>query len=160
MKSAPSIERFHPDHTIPAGDDWIWVFGSNLKGRHGKGAAKVARESFGASYGVAFGPTGRAYAIPTKSVPTMEPQHVLPLEDIAVHVGRFIEYARANPDKRFFVTAVGTGLSRLQDAQIAPLFAGAPENCSFAQQWRPFIEQPTSDLAVVSPPPRAERQTA
>ena len=161
MKKAPSIvDRFHPDNIIPSGDDWIWVFGSNLKGRHGKGAAKVAHVSFGARYGVGFGPTGRAYAIPTKALPTMEPHHVLPMADIAAHITRFLEYARANPDKRFFVTAVGTGLSGIPDAEIAPLFAEAPANCSFPQQWSGFIEQPDPALAEAAQAPRPRERAA
>lgn len=59
------IPSFHRDGESP-GDDWIFVFGSNLAGGHGAGAAKAAREHYGARYGVGSGRTGRAYAIPTK----------------------------------------------------------------------------------------------
>lgn len=133
--------RFHPDNTIPKGD-WIWVFGSNQKGQHGKGAAKVAHKSFGAVYGIGTGPTGRAYAIPTKSAPTMNPADVLALPVIEQHVKSFLQYARCNPKLQFFVTAVGTGLSGLKDEQVAPMFADAPVNCSLPEQWRTWVGRP------------------
>lgn len=77
---------FHADNTIPKGD-WIWVFGSNLKGRHGAGAAKIARVNFRAEYGVGQGRTGHAYAIPTKG----ERLEVLPLESIKASAAQFID---------------------------------------------------------------------
>lgn len=130
--------RFHPDGVIPKGD-WIWVFGSNEKGVHGKGAAKVAHVSFGAEYGVGRGPTGRAYAIPTKRRPSMDDKDLVPLAQIQVSIEAFIDYASANKHLRFFVTAVGTGLAGYKDEQIGPMFAGAPDNCSLPQQWAPFV---------------------
>ena len=45
----------------------IFVFGSNLAGRHGKGAALDAKNKYGAIYGVGFGRTGNSYAIPQKT---------------------------------------------------------------------------------------------
>lgn len=122
---------FHPDHTIPAGD-WIWVFGSNLAGRHGKGAAKIARVNFRAEYGCGQGRTGHAYAIPTKD------KHlgVLPLTQIEQGVAGFLEYARTNPKLNFFVTRIGCELAGYTNEQIAPLFAQAPPNCSLPQPWQ------------------------
>lgn len=100
----------------------IFVFGSNLAGRHGKGAALAARRQYGAEYGVGVGLTGDAYAIPTKSATLT----TLPLAHIAGHVDDFLAYARAHPELTFNVTRVGCGLAGYTDAQIAPLFAGAP----------------------------------
>lgn len=126
---------FHPDHTLPTGD-WIFVFGSNLGGRHGKGAAKVAHKNFRAEYGVGAGPTGNAYAIPTKD----RQLQVLALPEIGRAVAEFLEYARENRSKNFFVTAVGTGLAGIPEDRIAPMFAAAPPNCSLPQQWRPYVD--------------------
>lgn len=67
----------------------IFVFGSNLAGRHGKGAALYAREHYGAVYGVGVGPTGSAYAIPTKDGKL----RTLPLDQIKKHVDAFLAYA-------------------------------------------------------------------
>lgn len=103
----------------------IFVFGSNLAGRHGKGAALYARHHYNAQYGEGRGPTGNAYAIPTKD----EGLKTLPLSRIKTYVDDFIKYARANPNLMFKVTAVGCGLAGYRPEQIAPMFNGAPLNC-------------------------------
>jgi len=125
--------RFHPDNTIPTGD-YVWVFGSNERGAHGKGAAKVARVNFHAEYGVARGPTGNAYAIPTKD------KHlgVLPLEAISKSIDEFLVYAREHPKLTFFVTRIGCVLAGYADAEIGPRFAQAPENCVLPEEWREY----------------------
>lgn len=110
----------------------IFVFGSNLAGRHGKGAARHALEYKGAIYGQGSGRQGNSYAIPTKD----ERLRVLPLSRIAVFVQTFIEYAKAHPELTFEVTRVGCGLAGYEDAQIAPFFRGAPENCQLPEGWR------------------------
>ena len=110
----------------------IFVFGSNIAGRHGKGAALAARLEHGAVYGVGVGRTGNAYAIPTKDAQL----RVMPLEDIRAHVRAFIEYAAAHPDLSFKVTRIGCGLAGYRDDEIAPLFAGAPDNAILPDGWR------------------------
>lgn len=110
----------------------ILVFGSNLAGRHGKGAAKDAMQHYGAEYGVGVGPSGHSYAIPTKD----ERVRTLPLEDIARHVRDFLEYAGAHPKQTFLVTPIGTGLAGYTHEEIAPLFEGAPENCLLPGVWK------------------------
>lgn len=114
----------------------IFVFGSNLAGRHGKGAALHARKHYGAIYGMGCGPTGRSYAIPTKD----EYLRVLPLDVIREHVARFIEHARLNPHDKFIVTAVGTGLAGYKHEQIAPMFKGSPSNCALPDEWQGLAE--------------------
>lgn len=116
----------------------IFVFGSNLAGRHGKGAALTARREWGALYGEGEGRTGRAYAIPTKDAQL----RTLPLWDISVSVARFIEYARAHPELDFLVTRIGCGLAGYADAQVAPFFAGAPANCQLPEEWRALTRSP------------------
>ena len=121
-----------PDR-IPTPDQ-IFVFGSNLPGLHGKGAAKFAVQRFGAIYGHGEGPQGQAYAIPTKQ----RWNKTMPLKNIKVHVSKFIEYARANPDKSFFVTKIGCGLAGYTEEMIAPMFADAPINCDLPWGWRDY----------------------
>lgn len=125
---------FHPDGTQPELGE-IFVFGSNLAGRNGAGAAKAAMWHFGAKYGVGSGPTGRSYAIPTKGARL----EVLSLNEIAAHVEAFKAYA-ASSEATFFVTRVGCGLAGYSDAQIAPMFRGATTNCVFPEEWRPFLD--------------------
>jgi hypothetical protein len=93
----------------------IFVFGSNLAGRHGKGAALHARRYRGAIYGQGAGLQGESYAIPTKDANL----RTLALEEIQRHVDGF----------KSFVTPVGCGLAGYSPGQIAPMFKGAPANC-------------------------------
>lgn len=128
--------KFHIDGALPPRDDsTVFVFGSNLKGIHGAGAAKAARDLFDAKPGFAVGPQGRSYAIPTKRDIT----HRLDLPHIRKGVDRFIEYARSRPDLEFFVTRIGCGLAGYEDREIAPMFMLAPDNCSFAEGWREYL---------------------
>ena len=91
----------------------IFVFGSNLAGMHGGGAAWVANMKFGAEWGVGVGLTGRSYAIPTMhgGVETIKP-----------YVDEFIRFAQANPELKFLVTRIGCGIAGFRDEEIAPLF--------------------------------------
>lgn len=109
----------------------IFVFGSNLAGRHGKGAALCARQQHGAVYGVGVGRTGNAYAIPTKD----EGLRTLPVESIRAYVNDFLTYAALHPDLSFTVTRIGCGLAGYMDADIAPLFKDAPPNCILPTGW-------------------------
>jgi hypothetical protein len=110
----------------------IFVFGSNLDGRHGKGAAWYARKMYAAEYGVGEGRTGRAYALPTKDE-RLQPR---PLGDIAASVDLFLAYAWDHPDLEFYVTRVGCGLAGYEDEQVAPFFLLAPGNCTLPDGWR------------------------
>lgn len=103
----------------------VFVFGSNLAGRHGRGAARDARVLYGAQYGVGVGRTGNAYAIPTKD----EQLRTLPLLDILAHVRDFVSYANKHPNQQFFVTRVGCGLAGYKFNQIGPMFRDMPRNC-------------------------------
>lgn len=102
----------------------VFVFGSNLKGRHGKGAALRARKFHGAISGQGEARQGNSYGIPTKDTRLV----TLPLADIAQYVARFIAYAEANPDIEFQLTAIGCGLAGYKPSDIAPLFRSAPSN--------------------------------
>ncbi len=120
----------------------IFVFGSNLAGRHGKGAALYAFKHKGAQLGEGEGHFGNSYALPTKNYHLK----VLPLDAIAEHVKDFLAYARGNPDMKFFVTRVGCGLpgnsgpfSGYKDEDIAPLFTGYPSNVDLPAFWPDII---------------------
>jgi len=103
----------------------IFVFGSNLLGRHGRGAARTARHKYGAQAGVGEGRTGESYAIPTKDY-YLRPRS---LDEIRESVERFLDYARDNPKLQFRVTRIGCGLAGYKPEQIAPMFSRAPANC-------------------------------
>lgn len=114
----------------------IFVFGSNLGGIHGAGAARHAWEHEGAILHQGIGHHGNSYAIPTKDKTI---RHSLPLVEIKGYVDDFIEYARAHPEFQFMVTRIGCGLAGFTNEQIAPLFVNAPKNCYFDKDWRIFM---------------------
>lgn len=135
--------EFHPDGELPLNRE-IFVFGSNLAGRHGKGSALAAQEKFGAIYGQGEGPQGKSYAIPTKDgrpgAPRLtDPAATLSLADIKASVVKFIAYVKAKPDERFYVVRLGCDLAAHKDADIAPMFAMAPNNCIFPENWKPWL---------------------
>ena len=109
----------------------IFVFGSNLAGRHGKGAALWARQHRGAIYGQGVGPQGDAYAIPTKDGHLQ----VLPLSTIQTHVAAFLDYAHQRPSLTFQLTPIGCGLAGYRFDEIAPMFAEAPANVQLPDEF-------------------------
>lgn len=126
---------YHKDGAKPTGNQ-VFVFGSNTAGRHGKGAALVAKRKYGAKYGVGQGHTGNAYAVPTKDASL----RVLPLKTIRRNVKLFRQYAKENPELTFLVTRLGCGLAGYEDSEIAVMFRGATRRCSFPLEWKPFLE--------------------
>jgi hypothetical protein len=135
LKERAMTYKYHKDGTKPVNGE-IFVFGSNLIGIHGAGAAKEAVQSYGAQWGSPIGLVGQSYAIPTKDryIATM------PIEEIEPFVTRFLDFAHSAPDKEFFVTRIGCGLAGYEDFQIAPLFKRAPENCNFPKEWEPYLK--------------------
>jgi hypothetical protein len=94
----------------------VFVFGSNLAGRHGRGAALEAAKHWGAQYGVGVGRTGNAYALPTKDAAL----RTLPLDAIGQAYVQFSKYAMRNPEVQFLLTPAGTGLAGYTLDQIRP----------------------------------------
>lgn len=111
----------------PCKKDEVFVFGSNLAGRHGKGAALWAKKFKGARYGQGLGRQGMSYAIPTKS----KTLKVLPLSEIKLYIHLFLQYAAHNHTTKFYVTRIGCGLAGYSVEQIKPFFEGASDNCRF-----------------------------
>ena len=118
----------------------IFVFGSNLAGIHGAGAARYALKNCGANFGQGVGLQGHSYAIPTKD----QAIQTLSLFSIDNYVYFFKDFARINADWKFFVTALGTGLAGYNHSQIAPMFKDAPENCILPVEWRQFLDAPST----------------
>ena len=118
MRTYKGIER--PDHTpdmiSELKADEVFVFGSNLEGMHGGGAAFAAWKKFGAVMGCGVGLRGQSYAIPTMQggVETIEP-----------YVTSFIAFASEHPELFFYVTRIGCGIAGFREKEIAPLFAEA-----------------------------------
>ena len=127
--------RLHKDGSQPQSNE-IFVFGSNLAGVHGAGAAKQAVK-YGARAGHGIGLQGAAYAIPTKDHDIA----TLAIDKIRPYVERFVKFTLQYPQANFFVTRVGCGLAGYKDKDIAPLFRGCGENCSFPEQWEGYLKE-------------------
>ena len=125
MRTYNDISRpdYTPERITELKADEVFVFGSNLAGMHGGGAAYVAFQKFGAVMGCGVGLRGQSYAIPTMQggVETIKP-----------YVDEFITFAKSRPDLFFYVTRIGCGIAGFRDKDIAPLFkdaAGVPNIC-------------------------------
>lgn len=105
--------RITPERVTELSMCEVFVFGSNLRGQHYGGAARMAHRCFGAEWGVGVGPTGKCYAIPTMHGG---------VNDIKPYVDDFVEYVKCHPDNRFLVTRIGCGIAGFKDEEIAPLF--------------------------------------
>ena len=115
----------------------IFVYGSNLAGRHGKGAALHAYRTKGAVYGKGIGLNGESYGIPTKN----EALETLSLSRIEKYVDTFIRFAKLNPEMHFEVTRIGCGLAGYTDDDIAPMFKDAPMHVTLPAGWRNHKKQ-------------------
>lgn len=127
--------QYHKDGTLPKNGE-VFVFGSNLAGIHGAGAAQVAAEKFGARYGLGYWRFDRSFAIPTKG----HRIETLSESEIRQFVRAFLDEAHRTPETQYFVTRIGCGLAGYKDSDIAPMFRGAPTNCNFAEQWKEYLE--------------------
>ena len=116
MNTNSNFERISPRVINSLGENEIFVFGSNLQGQHGGGAARAAYEQFGAVWGQGLGLQGKTYAIPTMHGG---------IEEIKPYVDEFIAFARVHPELKFLVTRIGCGIAGFTDEEMAPLFAEA-----------------------------------
>lgn len=114
----------------------IFTFGSNIAGRHGKGAALCAKQQHGAIYGQGVGLQGSSYAIPTKD----ENLRTLSLVTIFDYVQDFVKFAKEHPEMTFNVTKIGCGLAGYSNEDIAPMFLEAPSNCILDPEWIKIIK--------------------
>jgi len=129
-----SLGPFTPERIQSLAPDEVFVFGSNLGGFHGGGAARAAMDKFGAVWGQGIGLQGQSYAIPTMQggVETIKP-----------YVDQFIEFALSRPDLFFYVTRIGCGIAGFTDEEIAPLFrsALAVDNIALPKSFHDILER-------------------
>lgn len=130
--------RYTPDRISELKENEIFVFGSNLAGAHGGGAARLAYERFGAVWGEGVGLQGQTYAIPTMQggVETIKP-----------YVDAFILFAKENPTLTFLVTRIGCGIAGFRDEEIAPLFKDAIDaaNIILPQEFEELLDNGTTE---------------
>ena len=108
--------RYTPEFIRELADDEVFVFGSNLRGLHGGGAAATAHRCFGAIWGQGVGLQGQSYGIPTMHGG---------IEKIKPYVDEFIAFAKEHKELRFLVTKIGCGIAGFREEEMAPLFADA-----------------------------------
>lgn len=123
--------KYTPEYILKLNQNEIFVFGSNLAGAHGGGAARLAYERFGAIWGQGVGLQGQSYGIPTMHGG---------VESIKPYVDEFIAFAKAHPNLVFLVTKIGCGIAGFSTSEIAPLFTDALdiENIILPRE---FVEQ-------------------
>lgn len=110
------INRCTPENITSLNSNEVFVFGSKPNGHHKEGAAKMALDCFGATYGCGDGFNGNSYAIEV---------HKHHLNKMAISILRFIDFAKKNSDLRFFVIPIGCGSAGLPESFIAHLFVDA-----------------------------------
>ena len=118
-------------------DSMVFVFGSNLSGIHGSGAARFAFINRGARWGNGVGIAGQSYAIPTKDKTV---RYTLPLRTIKSYVDEFLMFSQLVPDTKFQVTCIGCGIASLRHENIAPMFRMGTKNLFFDDLWKPWLE--------------------
>lgn len=127
-------QNFTPNYIRELKENEVFVFGSNLEGMHGGGAARTAVEHFGAIWGQGVGLQGKSYGIPTMQggVETIKP-----------YVDEFIEFAKQRRDLFFYVTKIGCGIACFKEEEIAPLFAEAlnEENIALPKSFVELLEK-------------------
>ena len=109
-------KRVTPNFITNLAPNEVFVFGSNLQGMHGGGAALIALRKFGAILGQGVGMQGQSYGIPTMHGG---------VDVIAPYVDEFIAYAREHKELQFLVTRIGCGIAGFSAKEIAPLFSEA-----------------------------------
>lgn len=108
--------RYTPEMITELKENEIFVFGSNLAGAHGGGAARVAYNKFGAVWGQGVGLQGQSYGIPTMHGG---------VDKIKPYVDEFVQFASAHPEYTFLVTKIGCGIAGFAIDEIAPLSSDA-----------------------------------
>lgn len=131
--------RFTPENITRLEPNEVFVFGSNLQGIHGAGAAKTAMRLFGAKRRVGVGMTGQCYAIPTRAFMAGGVLRTLPLDTIRSHVDAFMSFAGSNPYTVFLVTPIGTGHAGYLPEEIAPLFQDRLPNVIIPKRFHEII---------------------
>ena len=133
--------HFTPDNITTLKPNEIFVFGSNERGQHGGGAAKMAMK-WGAKWGIGEGLQGQTYALPTKR----DFAHTLNIAAIEAYVRTLEEVVAHRPDLHFLITKVGCGLAGLTIEEVAPLFANFIDlpNCSLPREFYQTIKNETN----------------
>lgn len=135
VSGAPKGEREYTPEKLTKANmpaNGVFVFGSNTEGRHGLGAAKDAKDMFGAVQGQAEGLQGKSYAIVTKNLTsgvemfgrkiTKTGERSVERFEIREQLEDLMQFAENNPDKKFYITKLGSSLAGYSVEEIKNLF--------------------------------------
>ena len=109
----------------------VFVFGSNLLGIHGAGAALTAKKECGAKHGEGRGYTGSSYALPTKA----SPRFSLSPSEVNTNISEFLTEAKRATMTEFLLTPVGTGLAGFSPYWIVGRFLPALPDIIYPYEW-------------------------
>ena len=123
--------KYTPEFIAELGENQVFVFGSNLAGKHNGGGARIALEKFGAIYGQAVGNQGQSYAIPTLGYNFEK----ISLTDIRYYIDLFFNYAYNHPQFEFLVTKIGCGIAGYDVSEIAPLLLNPFKNIILPEEF-------------------------
>ena len=123
-----------PENITNLADNQIFVFGSNLAGKHNGGGAKIALEKFGAIYGEGVGFQGQSYAIPTLDANFQK----IDLTEIRFYIDLFFQFAYNHPQYEFLVTKIGCGIAGYEVSEIAPLLLNPFKNIILPKEFTDF----------------------
>lgn len=151
--------HYHANGSLPPilelqNNPWVFVFGSNIQGIHGGGAALKAYKAYGARMGVGVGQEGFSYGIPTKDqnheTKELETMSLKRIEQYANMACRYMAHRIENAHQRYWFTAIGTGFAGLAHEQIAPMFRQfekfnvdgirVEDHLSFPDEWFEYLE--------------------
>lgn len=141
-KNIKNNTRFYKGDITPD-KNTIFVFGSNPEGRHGLGAAKIAKEQFGAIYGQGEGLQGNSYALPTKDLRIKDNNSLKSIDEQTIinSIKKLYEVARQNKDKNFKIAYRNTykkSLNGYTGLEMIDMFNKAgkiPNNIIFSEEW-------------------------
>lgn len=126
--------KYTPENITNLADNQIFVFGSNLAGKHNGGGAKIALEKFGAIYGEGVGIQGKSYAIPTLDANFQK----IDLTEIRFYIDMFFQFAYNHPQYEFLVTKIGCGIAGYDVSEIAPLLLNPFKNIVLPKEFTDF----------------------
>ena len=109
---------FTPERIESLKPNEVFVFGSNMNGNHYGGAARIAYDHFGASWGVGEGESGMTYAIPTLNHGMEKVTH----QQLSGSISRFIAFCEEHPEKEFYLTKIGCGIAGWSIYEVAEIF--------------------------------------
>lgn len=157
------LEReYTPENITSLKPNEVFVFGSNTEGRHGAGAAKLAKDKFGAIYGQAEGLQGQSYGIVTKNLKegkrskNLDPKgEYNALDYIDKQIGELISYATKNPNKKFYVTKLGTMLAGWTTEEIGEIWNSQgiiPNNIILPKEFENYINPENREAKTTAAP--------